>query len=298
MLSSLVISSFPSKCRIQPILVYFPINFYAIVSKRPTNGFVNWNRHYSYMQPSDKSMRKLSPRFYSRSEGVIVTGFLAYLQFIIRHDNYILKLARMGFVNPNHINYSIPINVDDASREFDQYYTDLSMDALQVFLTKVLHPQPWVQEKVDEVLIPCRGMFLIGFHIRMGNSGSAFKDSHIFLHPHDVYRYADRAEDYMASHRLSVNNTRWLISTDSDKAEGMLREKYGDLIVTSNQYHRGHSKSGARDADGFSRAVIDLLLLGQCDYQILTSHSTFSVMARTMRKGGSDFIMMTSRGYH
>ena len=250
------------------------------------------------MQPSDKSMRKLSPRLYCRSEGVIVTGFLAYLQYIIRHDNYILKLARMGFVDPSHINYSIPINADDASRKYDQYYTDLSMDALQVFLTKVLKPQPWIQEKVDEVLKPWKGMFLIGFHIRMGTSGGTFKDTHIFLHPHDVYRYANKAEAFMEEHHLNINNTRWLISTDADKAETMLREKYGDLIVTSNEYHRGHSKTGARDADGFSRAVIDMLILAQCDYLILTSHSTYSVMARTMRKAGSDFVMMTSRGYN
>ena len=141
-------------------------------------------------------------------------------------------------------------------------------------------------------------MFLIGFHIRMGTSGGTFKDTHIFLHPHDVYRYADRAEAFMEKHHLNINNTRWLISTDADKAERMLREKYGDLIVTSNEYHRGHSKTGARDADGFSRAVIDMLILAQCDYLILTSHSTYSVMARTMRKAGSDFVMMTSRGYH
>lgn len=269
-----------------------------IVTKRPKHGFVNWNRHYGYMQPSDKSMRKLSPRCYCRSEGVIVTGFLAYLQYIIRHDNYILKLARMGFVDPNHINYSIPINVDDASRKYDSYYTSLSMDALAVFLTRVLKPQPWIQEKVDAVLNPWTGMFLIGFHIRMGTSGGTIKDSHIFLHPHDVNRYADHAVLYMERHHLNINNTRWLISTDSDNAERVLREIYGDLIVTSKEYHRGHSKTGARDADGFSRAVIDLLILAHCDYLVLTSHSTYSIMARTMRKAGSEFVMMSSRGYH
>ena len=54
---------------------------------------------------------------------------------------------------------------------------------------------------------------------------------------------------------------------------------------------------GAKDADGFTRAVIDLLLLRRCNYLILTSHSTYSVMARTIAGSGVPFYNMPSHGY-
>ena len=47
----------------------------------------------------------------------------------------------------------------------------------------------------------------------------------------------------------------------------------------------------------FCRAVIDLLLLSRCDYLVLTSHSTFSVIARTIARDGVPHYMMPSRGY-
>ena len=63
------------------------------------------------MQPTDRSMRKLSPRFFHRREGLVVTGFLPYLQLIIRHDNYIRKLTEMGFIDPSHVKESIARSV-------------------------------------------------------------------------------------------------------------------------------------------------------------------------------------------
>ena len=264
---------------------------------RHPSEFVSWNRHYNVMQPTDRSMRKLSPRFFHRREGLVVTGFLPYLQLIIRHDNYIRKLTEMGFIDPSHVKESISMDESSESTQNDAYYTDLAMEALHVFLTKVMRPQPWVESMIDDILKPVRDKTLIGFHIRMGNGGSAFKDSHTFLQAHDVFRYAEEATRYMTEHHLRPENTRWIVATDSDSAEQSLRDKYGELIVTSKEFHRGHSKTGAKDDEGFSRAVIDLLVLGRCDYLVLTSHSTFSVVARTLRKDGADFQMMRSNGY-
>ena len=69
------------------------------------------------------------------------------------------------------------------------------------------------------------------------------------------------------------------------------------LIITSSLFKRGHSKTGAKNPDGFTRAVIDLSLLGRCDYLVLTAHSTFSVMARSLSRNESESFVMPSRGY-
>ena len=95
----------------------------------------------------------------------------------------------------------------------------------------------------------------------------------------------------------TARDTVWVLSTDSNLVEEELRAKYGEMIVTASGYRRGHSKTGAKDADGFTRAVIDLLLLSRCDYLVLTSHSTFSVIARTIARDGVPHYMMPSRGY-
>ena len=72
-------------------------------------------------------------------------------------------------------------------------------------------------------------------------------------------------------------------------------------FVDNEQYFKrpelyGYYDDGERFAF-FCRAVIDLLLLSRCDYLVLTSHSTFSVIARTIARDGVPHYMMPSRGY-
>ena len=249
------------------------------------------------MQPTDKSMRALSPRLFHRTPGLIVTGFLSYLQLIIRHDNYIPKLARMGFVDPSHVDASVPTCFDSLSRQYDAYYEQMAMEASRTFWRAVMKPQPWVEARVNEVLDPIRKYFLFGMHIRMGNAAGAFKDSHTFLLLNEIWRYPSAIEAVIRQRKMDIRNTRWVLCTDSDKAEEELRRKYGELIVTSQDFRRGHSKTGAKDDDGFSRAVIDMLLLSKCNYLVLTKHSTYSAIAAQLIENTNETIFMASRGY-
>ena len=248
------------------------------------------------MQPSDKSMRTSSPRIYSRKPGVIVTGFLGFLHLIIRHDNYTEKLVRMGFVQRQHVLDSTAL-ATMPSKQLERYYTDLAMEASRVFLREVMKPQPWVAAIVESVLQGTRDKYRVGFHIRMGNSGSAFKDSHVFLTKPAIWSFAERGEHVMKAAGRTQKDTVWVLSTDSNIAEETLRQKYGNMILTASGYHRGHSKTGAKDPEGFTRAVIDLLLLSRCDYLVLTSHSTFGVIAKTIVRDGVQHYTMPSQGY-
>lgn len=249
------------------------------------------------MQPTDKSMRALSPRLFHRTPGLIVTGFLSYLQLIIRHDNYIPKLARMGFIDPSHVDASVPTCFDSLSRQYDAYYEQMAMEASRTFWRAVMKPQPWVEARVNEVLDPIRKYFLFGMHIRMGNAAGAFKDSHTFLLLNEIWRYPSAIEAVIRQRKMDIKSTRWVLCTDSDKAEEELRRKYGELIVTSQDFRRGHSKTGAKDDDGFSRAVIDMLLLSKCNYLVLTKHSTYSAIAAQLIENTNETIFMASRGY-
>lgn len=267
-----------------------------LVSRHPTTGFSFWNRHYNVMQPTDKSMRGSSPRTYNRQPGVIVTGFLGFFHLIVRHDNYTEKLVRMGFLQRQHVLDAAAVEALPSSQK-ERYYTDLATEASRVFLREVMKPQPWVAAMVATVLDGAGDKYRVGFHIRMGNSGSAFKDSHVFLTKPAIWGFAERGESVMRAAGRTARDTVWVLSTDSNLAEEELRAKYGEMIVTASGYRRGHSKTGAKDADGFTRAVIDLLLLSRCDYLVLTSHSTFSVIARTIARDGVLHYMMPSRGY-
>ncbi|KAK8828026.1 hypothetical protein WA556_004657, partial [Blastocystis sp. ATCC 50177/Nand II] len=264
-------------------------------SRHPTTGFSFWNRHYNVMQPTDKSMRGSSPRTYNRQPGVIVTGFLGFFHLIVRHDNYTEKLVRMGFLQRQHVLDAAAVEALPSPQK-ERYYTDLATEASRVFLREVMKPQPWVAAMVATVLDGAGDKYRVGFHIRMGNSGSAFKDSHVFLTKSAIWGFAERGESVMRAAGRTARDTVWVLSTDSNLAEEELRAKYGEMIVTASGYRRGHSKTGAKDADGFTRAVIDLLLLSRCDYLVLTSHSTFSVIARTIARDGVPHYMMPSRG--
>ena len=247
------------------------------------------------MQPTDKSMILHSPRWYSRRPGVIATGFHSYLHLVIRHDNYIEKLKRMGFLDPALIRRDI--SDETPSEECEKYYALLAKHVIHTFLRRVLKPQPWVKEIVDDIIRPIQDKFLLGLHIRFGSSGGTFRDSHVFLEPTEWKKFAIASEMILKEKKLTFNQTKWILSTDSDNAEGEFRKLYKELIITNKTYKRGHSKTGAKNPEGFTRAVIDISLLARCQFLITTSYSTFSEIAEMMSANMSEVKRMKSHGF-
>lgn len=183
------------------------------------------------------------------------------------------------------------------SKNLESYYLMLGTEVTHTFLRQVLKPQPWVREIVDSIIQPHQNKFLLGIHIRFGSSGGTFRDSHEFLKPQSVWLFATQAETVLKRKGIRLEDSIWILSTDSDKAEEQLREKYGNIIVTNTSYKRGHSKTGAKNAEGYTRAVIDISLLSRCDYLILTRHSTFSEIAGMMSADMKNITWMASHGY-
>lgn len=173
------------------------------------------------------------------------------------------------------------------------FYTEFSlMTAVRLFF----QPDVITQRRTDIVLSKAEGFHLIGFQIRMGSGGSDFSDSHTFLKMDSIQKFIDFAEAYRIQRGIDPTRVRWFISTDSSKAEQKLRALYPERVLSASSQRRGHSQEKSANLREFRRAVVDLNVLSQCEYLVLTNHSSFGMIAR-MVASHPLFSIVPARGY-
>ena len=166
------------------------------------------------------------------------------------------------------------------------------MTAVRLFF----QPDVITQRRTDIVLSKAEGFHLIGFQIRMGSGGSDFSDSHTFLKMDSIQKFIDFAEAYRIQRGIDPTRVRWFISTDSSKAEQKLRALYPERVLSASSQRRGHSQEKSANLREFRRAVVDLNVLSQCEYLVLTNHSSFGMIAR-MVASHPLFSIVPARGY-
>ena len=130
----------------------------------------------------------------------------------------------------------------------------------------------------------------------MGSGGADFRDSHRFLHFSAVSTFVSLAEEYRKAHGYSENQVKWFLSTDSSKVEKNLMDSFPDRVIVMESFRRGHSSQEKSNRNGFYRAVLVVTVLSQCEFIVLTNHSSFGMIAR-MLATKSSFAIVPAIGY-
>ena len=113
---------------------------------------------------------------------------------------------------------------------------------------------------------------VLGIQIRSGGKNSNWDDGNYFKVDMEVVRKNGPRIHQILRKR---SNMRIFLSTDSDKIEDYIRFMYGRKVITVSSLPRNHVGRFPSEA-ALLRTYMELYLLGQCKYLMLTRRSGFS----------------------
>ena len=136
----------------------------------------------------------------------------------------------------------------------------------------------------------------IGVHIRMGNGHADWKDSRAFMDQKHVNRFLNELKRFVKNALWRAKgkmDVKLFVSTDSSDEEELLRKKFPGMVVTTSGFERSHVggifKTKVTE-NAVTKAVLDVLLLGECDYLFLTPRSGFSKIGQYFADEGTPFV--------
>lgn len=117
---------------------------------------------------------------------------------------------------------------------------------------------------------------VLGIHVRSGGNTANWKDGDYFkVTPYVIKKHQPLIHSILSNH----TNMRIFLSTDSDKIEEIVKSIYGRKVISVQEFPRSHVGKNPSE-ESLMRSYMDLYLLGQCDYLLLTRRSGFSRMGK------------------
>ena len=168
----------------------------------------------------------------------------------------------------------------------------------RMILRTLIRPNKEVRNAIREMnSVVHQRLFSIGVHIRTGGllandcEGMSMIDNRTLeTVPHRIdtlrRRLTDKPKDVVV-----------FVSSDSDKAIAYLkRHLHPDYrIVTSTQYARGHTTNARISTDKVKGALLDMLVLADCDALLTTRGSGFSGIVSQMAPSSMKAIIPVNR---
>ena len=146
------------------------------------------------------------------------------------------------------------------------------MQWYRVCVTNLFQPSDHLQSFLTPYLNQFQGRYVIGMHARMGEGAGKWREGKTFVKIGSVRYQIAGIQKRLRQHPKSL----FFLATDSDRVEKMMRKALGKVVVTVSNLPRMHV--GRRDAEeaGVLRSMMDLYLLGECDFLYVTPDSGFS----------------------
>lgn len=139
----------------------------------------------------------------------------------------------------------------------------------------------------------------IGVHLRMGEGHSDWTDSRPFLTEKRVENGLVLITSFIEKQRKKHGNVpvKIFLSTDSSEMERKMQRAFPGMIVTTKGFRRSHV-GGVRatryNEDSIMKAILDVMLLGKCDYLFLTTRSGFSKIGLYYAEENTSFRLLFS----
>ena len=119
---------------------------------------------------------------------------------------------------------------------------------------------------------------VLGIHIRSGDSAK-WKDGSFHLTPEVVTREFSRIDATLAI----MNKPLIFLSSDSEMYRDLILQRYGDIVFTVSGLDLQHVGKSTTQS-GLLRAAMELQLIGNCDYLLLTPISGFGDCGKRLNR--------------
>ena len=214
---------------------------------------------------SFESQQSIIPLWHNRSVDLVVTSY--YDATIRIHSGvYDAKLKSMGFL-PSHAS-----DVSSSQRTKEMH---------SILLRLLFNPSYDLCSKINNYISQLRSAYSIGIQLRMGGQLSNMKDA-VFL---DLNRVKEVIQE--VKQQASLMKPRRVIaflSTDSSAVQEYVTQVLSPSITVLlvDDYQIGHSATtyGRKGKQGVwegatKRAIMDLMILKECDLLYVTHNSSF-----------------------
>ena len=207
-------------------------------------------------------------KYYSSS--VLITSLHDFAGKVLQLPSSKERLQELGIIR----------NQSSLSSRLQSQSQSQSMEWYRICVNNLLQPSDLVKSYLAPYLSRFEGRYIIGMHVRMGEGAGKWKEGKTFVKIGSVRYQIPGIQKRLKSHPGSL----FFLATDSDKVEKMMRTALGKAVVTVNNLPRMHV--GRRDAEeaGVLRSILDLYLLGECDFLYVTPDSGFSRIGTAFNK--------------
>lgn len=157
-------------------------------------------------------------------------------------------------------------------------------DLQRILYRLLLNPTPQLQSIIQSFRTTYfTKRYVFSIHIRMGGYLADVPERAEMMSPARLKRLPSIIQNAMISWDFNAGNTVLFLSTDSTFAERFIRRQLGKdfTIVTTNSFHRGHTK-GTPNGVAVQRALVDLFLLSDSDALLIGLGSGFGRIAKFM----------------
>lgn len=137
-------------------------------------------------------------------------------------------------------------------------------------------------EYKDKFYFNDNSIYKIGIHYRTGKGD--FNDTHVFLKDDQYKEFIQKALIETNKQKQLNKTVVWYIASDSSNAINLFRNHSNGIECCGIEGFRIVHSGFCDDKEEVKRGLYDILLLAECNYQILTDESSFSYSAFVQSK--------------
>ena len=151
---------------------------------------------------------------------------------------------------------------------------DLVFQVYSTILNRYFQFNKYAVQKVEQMLSRFRNRYLVGFHIRMGDAESDFKEGVHFLYKSDIARfvnccYIDRSQDPV-----------FYVASDSSAAKAIIKMHAKNTVFqNATAVHSRGEIRRRHGTSGLQGVLVDILFLSKCHVIVGTKGSSFTYLA-------------------
>ena len=155
---------------------------------------------------------------------------------------------------------------------------DLVFQLYSILLKRYFQFNPRVIQEVEHLLSNYRNRYLVGFHIRMGDMESDFKETVHFLYKSDVVRFVncsfiDQSQDPV-----------YYVASDSSAAKAIIQKHAKTVVLQNATAIQSQTEIIKRHAViGLQRVLVDTMALSKCQVIIGTKSSSLTYLAAALQ---------------
>ena len=168
----------------------------------------------------------------------------------------------------------------------------MGMSIRSIWLRLLFNPTQSLCSIVNRHLAVLHQRTMIGIQLRVGGSKANYAEKEM-LNWAGVEKAIQLVRDHMMKENLRSEDVYLFVSTDSDYVLRYIREQFKNCrcVYSTNEYKIGHSAFGStklyskkRWREATKRAIVDLMILKDSNYLVITRKSSFGKFAYELQQ--------------